>query len=214
MINRHLLFAAALFLTIGCDATNDFGIAESAVVSTDPCGAQLPWNPSAPACTKAGKTSWVCKVFSTTLNHCVKAAGTTPIPGTEFVFGPTPPSVIPYGHAVIWPAWDDTPATLPNGNQGVMQVPANTQVATFAALLPSGWSYATGDLVPGDVQHGLTAMHWDYIQLHDGAGICIYRSDNFTNELGCWHASAGGYVLVEPYLYGDVAIHSFYTFYD
>lgn len=43
-------------------------------------------------------------------------------------------------------------------------------------------------------------------------GLCIYRDSAYTGELGCWHAGADEHLVIEPYVWGDVPVHSFYTF--
>lgn len=209
MASIGLAFLVGANLYAGCGVPPDeTATAENELISTDPCGVQI--SPYNPACTKPGKTSWVCNTYNTTTHRCSRAHGTTPIPGTNFIFGVTPPMIGP--HALFWPAWGDTIATYDGANAAVMQVPVNLTVSQYSVILAAGWSYATNDLTPGDVVHGLTAMHLDYIELQGGVGICVYSGNGISGELGCWYAPPGGYLRLEPYLWGDVAIHSFYTF--
>lgn len=187
----------------------DVGTAEDELISADPCGVQT--SPYNQACTKPGKTSWVCASYNSTTHRCSRARGTTPIPGTNFIFGTTPPVIGP--HIIIWPAWGDTLATYDGVNAAAMQIPTWVTISTYSSLLTPGWSYATNDLTPGDVVNGLTAMHWDYIQLQGGTGICIYSGNGNSGEMGCWYNQPGSEILrLEPWQWGDVAIHSLYTF--
>lgn len=212
MAGIGLAFLVGANLYAGCGVPPDeTATAEAALISVDPCGVQT--SPYNPACTKSGKTSWVCANYNSTTHRCTKAQGTTPIPGTYFIFEPTPPPMLPLAHATIWPNWtDDTQPHTPTNNIPAMEVPNAISIG-FADILASGWSYNMTDLNPHTVFDGLTGMIWDYIEIRDGTGICIYSGNNWTDQLGCWHVGAGGYFRIEPYLYGSVAVHSFSTYF-
>lgn len=203
----------ALFVLLSlsaCSSPDDIATAEAELTSADPCHVQTsPYNPQ---CTNAWPVaSWNCAGYNSQFQTCYKAQGTNPIPGTYFIFEPTPPPVLPSSHANIWPAWtDDTIPHTSTGHQPTMEVPPGTQIA-FPDLLPSGWSYNKTDLSPHTPIYGLMGMIWEYVEIQDGGGICLYAGDYWTNQLGCWGTAPGGYFRIEPYLYGNVAVHSFYT---
>ncbi len=214
---KRLVLSAIMVVVLagacGVSPHEDVTTSESALISSDPCGVQTsPYNPQ---CWHTGVvSSWNCQGYNSTTHQCYKAIGTYPIVGTYFIDSAyNPPNL---AHKLfIWPAWsDDTQPWLPSGfgHYPAMEVPPDVQV-TWDDLLPSGWAYNRNDLSPHTASSGLLGMIWDYIELKDGMGICIYSGSAFTNELGCWHVGAGGYLLVQPNAYGNVAVHSFYTFY-